>query len=95
MLGENISKLIKDICKKQKINYAYGKIHLSTLKKDAKKLGRIYLWLKEVMGTIQEIEERHNVQGLSDKFEHLLKDLDTVDHDIIRLAHQLKNNGDL
>lgn len=91
MQGEKISYLINSICKEQGIDYCSMNPHLYTLYEDAQKMGKIYLQLKEIMATIQEIEERHDLKKLREKFELLIKELDEADHLIIKLAKDLKD----
>jgi hypothetical protein len=91
MKAENISLIIDNICKKLGVDYCSTNPHLVTLQEDAQKLAKIYLQLKIILGIIQEIEERHEINGLRVKFEQLIKELEEADHIVIRLARELKD----
>jgi len=94
MKAEKISLIIDSICKEQGINYCSINPHYVTLKEDIQKMSKIYLQLKEIVGIIKEIEERHELNGLREKFELLIRELDEADHDIIKLARKLRENND-
>jgi len=94
MKAENISLIISHICKKLSVDYCSTNPHLITLKEDAQKLAKIYLQLKEILGIIQEIEERHEINGLRVKFEQLIKELEEADHIVIKLARELKDKDE-
>ena len=94
MKAENISLVIASVCKELGINYCSTNPHIVTLHEDAKKLGKVYLWLKEIVGIMKEIEDRHNLNGLRQKFEHIINELDNADHAIIKLARELKDKND-
>lgn len=90
--AEKISLIVASICKEQGIEYNSANPHLLTLLEDAQKMGKIYLQLKEIMGILKEIEDRHDIKGLKNKFESLIKELDAADHLLIKLARELKDN---
>jgi hypothetical protein len=94
MRAEKISLIIDGICKKEGIKYSSTNPHLVTLQEDAQKMADIYLQLKIILGDIKGIEERHNINGLRDKFETLITELDKVDHIVIRLAKELGKEND-
>jgi len=94
MKSSKISLIIDSICKEQGIPFCSTNPHLVTLYEDAQKMGKIYLNLKEIIGIIKEIEERHELNGLRNKFEVLIKELDEADYLIIRLARELKDKND-
>ncbi len=87
---EKISLMIDSICKELEIPYSSTNPHYVTLMEDALKLSKIYLQLKETLGAIKEIEDRHELNGLKDKFDILIKELDTADHDVFKLMRKLK-----
>ncbi len=91
MKAEKLSLIIDSICKELGIDYSSCNPHLVTLYEDAQKLGKMYLQLKEMVGIIQEIEDRHDLNGLRAKFDIVIKHLDETDHDLINLARQLKD----
>lgn len=89
---ENISLIIDDICKKQGIGYSSVNQHYVSLKEDAMKMGKMYLQLKDMIGILKEIEDRHNLNGLRAKFESLIMELDGADHFLLKIAHEFKEN---
>jgi soluble cytochrome b562 len=92
--AEKISLIIDSICKEQGISYCSTNPHYVTLIEDVKKMSKIYLQLKEIVGIIKEIEERNELNGLRERFEVLIKELDEADHDIIKLARKLREKND-
>ena len=90
----NISLMIDGICKKLGISYESKNPHYQTFLDDAIKLGCIYRDLKIMIGEIHDIEVRHGINGIKEKLEEIIKVLDETDHQIIRLAKQLKENVD-
>jgi hypothetical protein len=89
MKSEKISLIINQICKEQKIDYTSNNAYYISLLEDAQKLSKFYLQIKEMMGIIKEIEERHEVNGLRSKFEKILTELNSIDHLIIKVAREL------
>ena len=94
MKNAKISLIIDSICKDLGINYSSVNPHYVTLQEDAKRLSEIYLQLKITIEDIREIEDRHNINGLKEKFDELIKELDIADHEVIRLSKQLREKKD-
>jgi hypothetical protein len=94
MKSANISLMIDSICKELGISYESKNPHYQTFVDDAIKLGCIYRDLKIMIGEIHDIEIRHGINGIKEKLEEIIKVLDETDHQIIRLAKQLKENVD-
>ena len=92
MNGTHISYIIENICEKYNIPYKSKNPHYNIATKDAEKIGQIYLKLKEIIGILIDIEERHNL-GLKEKFEVIIKELDTTDHDLIKLAKEVQKEN--
>jgi len=92
MKAEKISLTIDSICKELGIPYNSTNPHYVELAEDVEKMSIVYLQLKEMIGTIKEIEDRHNLKEVRKKFEIILKDLQIADHLIIKLARKLKEN---
>lgn len=90
---ENISLIIDSVCKKQGIDYSSTNPHYVSLKEDATKMGMMYLELKKMIGILQEIETRHDLNGLRKKFEALILELDNADHILLKVAHALKDTN--
>ena len=93
MKAEKISLIVDSICKELGIPYCSVNPHILTIAEDAQKLSKIYMQMKEMIGIIKEIEDRHDLNGLKEKFDSIIKELDTCDHSIIVLARQLKDKG--
>lgn len=93
MKAEKISLIIDSICKDLGIKYNSKNPHLVTMYEDAQKMSKMYLQLKEMVGILEEIEERHKLNGLKVKFDCLIKELDNCDHILIRLARELKDKN--
>jgi len=91
MRSINISLMIDAICKELEIKYDSKNPHYQSFVDDAIKLGGIYRDLKIMIGEIQDIELRHNLIGLKEKFDTIIKHLDETDHALIQLARQLKD----
>ena len=89
MNAQNISLIIDSICKKLEIEYESKNPHYISLREDACKLAKMYLKLKEMMGILQEIEERHDLNGLKVKFEAVIAELNNADHSIFKIAREL------
>jgi galactitol-specific phosphotransferase system IIB component len=86
-IKENINKL----CQKHGINYCSDiNKEVLTIKEDSKKLSDIYLQLKEIVGELVEIEERHNFPRFHNKIDKIIKEMEQTDHEIINLATVLK-----
>ena len=91
----HISAIIESICKKQGINYKSANPHYTNLTKDAEELGNVYRDLKIILGKLQEIEDRHNVNPqIIDTLEKVIKEIDEADHIIIRVAKELLKEND-
>ncbi len=92
MKAESISLIIDSVCKKLGIPYSSVNPHLVTLEEDVKKMAKIYLQLKEIMGILSEIESRtfgEDLTNFKESMEEIIKELDQADHLVIRLARQL------
>jgi hypothetical protein len=93
MYCEKISLIINSICKKLRITYNSKNSHYIELKEDIQKMANVYLQLKEITGLMKEIEDRHSLNGLRTKFDNLIRDLDMADHNIIKLARELRDKN--
>jgi soluble cytochrome b562 len=87
--AEKVSLIINSICKELGINYCSVNPHYITLTEDAQKMSKIYLQLKEMLGIIKEIEDRHEINGLRENFEKIIAELDEADHLLIKVAIEL------
>ncbi|MBU0581469.1 MAG: hypothetical protein KKA19_09870 [Candidatus Margulisbacteria bacterium] len=91
MQAEKISLIIADVCKRLGVNYESKNPHYLSLVEDAQKLAKFYLQLKEMLGIIVEIENRHEINGLKEHFENIIQELNHTDHEIIKLAKELRD----
>jgi hypothetical protein len=60
---------------------------------DAKRLGEIFRDLKIIAGDLEAIAERHQVDGLKEIIHQDALDIETIDHDIIRLAQKIRKEN--
>lgn len=92
MDGINISLLISEVCHKQGIVYhSINEKAIDTFK-DAKTLAQLYLDLKIIIGGLQEIAEKHSIDGLSNLLLDDIEKLESIDHDIVRMARRIKED---
>jgi len=90
MDNAHISAMIEGICKKQGIDYKSNNPYYTSLTDDAITLGTIYQDLKILLGKLQEIEDRHNLNPqIVDSLEKAIKELVDADHVIIKIAKEL------
>lgn len=90
MDSAHISAIIEGICKKQEIDYKSSNPHYTNLIKDAEKLGKIYRDLKILLGDLQEIEDRHNLNPqIVDALEKVIQEITDADHIIIKIAREI------
>lgn len=89
MKAQAISLIISSVCKQLNIPYCSINPHLVDLDEDVRKMSKIYLQLKQIIGILVEIEERHELQELRESMEKIIKELNDADHLVIKLARQL------
>jgi hypothetical protein len=93
MESAHLSAIIECACKKCGINYTSSNPHYVKIAEDACKLADIYKDLKIMLGTLQEIEENHNLNPqIVDRLESAIKELYKADHVIIKVAKELAEN---
>jgi hypothetical protein len=90
MSHRNISRIIVACCKKNDISYCSIYLLDEEKKVDIFRLREIYVDLKEIVGDLQEISERHNLPELNNLFHNDIEKLTNIDHDIIKLATRMK-----
>jgi len=94
MKAERISLTIGEVCAKLGIDYCTVNPHYLEMINDAKRLGEIFRDLKIIAGDLEAIAEKHQIDGLKEIIHQDALDLETIDHDIIRLAQRIrKENG--
>ncbi len=89
MKAEKISHIIATICKEKGIPYISSNPDYNMFVQDASRLGEIYLELKVFAGELYEIEQRHEIKGLSQVFEKCIKELDSIEHELIYIAKKI------
>jgi hypothetical protein len=94
MKALKISLVIDSVCKELGIPYCSINPHLITLDEDVRKMSSIYLQLKQIIGTLLEIEDRHDLQNLRKNMQKIIKELNEADHEVIKLARQLVEKED-
>ena len=91
MKAQNISLIIDSVCKELGIPYSSVNPHLVTLDEDVRKMSKIYLQLKQIIGILVEIEDRQDLGRLREKMEGIIQELNEADHLVIRLARDLED----
>lgn len=95
IMSKNISQTIVSICRKLDIPFTSSNLDFHNFVDDAKKLVDMYSQLKGIIGDLVEIEDRHQINGLSKLIHIDLEKLDQIDHDLIKFAKQIKGQGKL
>jgi len=94
MKAERISLTIGEVCAKLGIDYCTVNSYYLEMINDAKRLGEIFKDLKIIAEDLEAIAERHQIDGLKEIIHRDALDLKIIDHDIIRLAKQIKEKND-
>jgi len=94
MKAQNISLIIDSVCKELRIPYCSINPHLVTLDEDVRKMSKIYLELKQIIGILVEIEDRQDLGRFREKMEGIIQELNEADHLVIRLAKELIKEND-
>jgi hypothetical protein len=93
MKAEKISLIINSICKELGICYNSVNPHLLSLLEDAEKVNKIYFQLKDIIEVLIEIEDRHNIKGLTKSVDEDLNLLDTVEHNLLKIAKLMRDKN--
>jgi hypothetical protein len=94
MKAERISLTIGEICTKLGINYCSINPHYLEMINDAKRLGEIIINLKIIAGDPEAIADRHQIDGLKNLIHEDALKIEEIDHEIIRIAKQIKEEND-
>lgn len=94
MGDKRISLTITEVCNKLGIEYSSCNPRYVQMINDAKRLGEIFTDLKIIAGDLEAIAERHQVDGLKDIIHEYALRIETLDHEIIRVAKQIKDEND-
>jgi hypothetical protein len=85
-----IRKIIYDICQKAGIKYK-SKAHKQIRDFDARRLCEIYIQLKLIAAELQEIEDRHEVNGLGKLLKDDIAKILNIDHDLVKISKKLRD----
>lgn len=95
-LGNGIFNSAIDFCnaewtrKLDGIDYKSNNPAYDNLMKDAEELGQIYLDLKIILGRLQEIEDKHNLDSkIVVSLETVIQELSDADHIIVKIAKEI------
>ena len=94
-MDKNISQIIQDACKKEGINYTSCNPNYHIFCNDAKRLGEIYLEINSLIDELDFIFNRHKIENkIRFKLEEDLKNLYSIEHDLLKLANKIKKEND-
>lgn len=91
MKAERISITIGEICAKLGIDYCTVNPHYLQMINDAKRLGEIIRDLKIIAGDLEAIADRHDIDGLKNLIHEDALQIEKIDHEIVKLAKQIKD----
>jgi len=91
MSSWKISYRIEQICKEMGINYKSPYLEKTNFHDDAMRLNELYYQIKQLVGEIVEIADKHGATELSALLWNDIKLLENVDHDLIKIATKLNN----
>jgi len=89
MGDKKISHKIIEACKKAGIPYTSCNPDYQEFRADAIRLNEIYGELKILNGDLEEICERHDLNGLNKLLHDDIKKIEEVEHDLIKMAKKL------
>lgn len=84
----SISEMIEIACKKFGIEYKSS--HKDMITNDAIKIGEIITDLKIMAGELEEIADRHKIDGLKGILHKEALKIDAIDHELIRLSKNFR-----
>ncbi|MHA1437961.1 MAG: hypothetical protein ACTSPD_10325 [Promethearchaeota archaeon] len=86
----HISYMIERICKKLGIDYKSPHLQNNIdIMKDAWRLQEIYVELHIILGDLEDIAERHQIDGLGMMLQQEIALIEQCDHDINRIAKMM------
>jgi len=92
-MDKQISHNVVRACKKLEIDYQSINPNYNTFYNDAQQLVQLYRDLKEISAQLQEISERHNLNGLDRLLKDDIEDLGKIAHDLVKLATKFKDEN--
>ena len=91
MADKKISHVIMEACKQEKIDYKSINPNYVSYCEDATKLGEYCTEILALIDKIDNILEKHQIKAeFKEKISKEVSDLHTLEHDLIKLAYQLK-----
>jgi len=89
-MSKNISLLITELTKKYGINYQSKNPEYIQLCKDTHRMQEICRSLREMMGDLSEIEDRHDLNGLGKLLADDVKKMEVLLHDLTKISTHIK-----
>jgi hypothetical protein len=94
-MDKNISAIITEICKKYEIPYQSCNPNFTYFYNDAKRLGQIVQEIESLIDELDCILVRHKIGNFTkQQIEKDLRELHSIDHDLINLAQKIKKEND-
>lgn len=93
MEGKRISLTILEVCKKLGIDYCKDEKVLQ-LFQDAVRLGEIIRDLRIIAGDLEALADRHKIDGLKERLHKEALFIESIDHELFKLAKQLQEKND-
>jgi hypothetical protein len=93
-MDKRISLTIMEVCQKLGIEYSSCNPKHAQMINDAKRLGEIFRDLKIIVGDLDAIADRNNVDGLKFLIHKDALQIEKIDHEIIKIAKQLMENNE-
>lgn len=90
--NSHISYLVERACENAGIEYHSPYLKNGEAYKDAERLGILYMKLKRIAGELQDISEKHNIDGLGEKLAAEIQFIEHSSHGIIKVAQIIKNS---
>ena len=88
--NSHISYLIERACEQAGITYNSPFLKNGEAYKDAERLGILYMKLKRIAGELQDISEKHNLDGLGEMIKKEIQFIEEADHGIIKIAQMVE-----
>lgn len=92
MADKRISNHIVETCKKLGIDYTSCNPNYTQFYNDALRLRSIYRKLKVYAGELEDICERHKINGLNKLLRGDIEKLEKIEHDLIKMATKISED---
>lgn len=92
-MSYKISLRIEMVCKSLNIPYHSPYLAKTNFHADALQLRELYLQLKQIVGSIIEIADKHGNEDLTKILWNDIKLLEHADHDLIKIANSLNKEN--